>query len=74
MHAVQWMLVNKYWLIPMVVAVASTLATGLSDYPKAAGAVKWLRLGMSLLSMAEHADAPGSLKLPLMLPAKPVQS
>ncbi len=57
--------------IPIAIVILASLVTGLSSYPKASGAVAILQRLVSLLSLVQHFDSPGSLKLPLALPAAP---
>jgi hypothetical protein len=57
--------------IPLFLVVLSSIATGLSNYPKASGAVTVLRKIMGWLSFAQHYDSPGSLKLPIVQPPEP---
>jgi hypothetical protein len=61
---VAWLKDNYVWLVPVVVAVMSSLATGLSEYPKASGVVKVLKLILGVISAVQFKDSPGSLKLP----------
>ena len=67
----QWFLANSSWLVPLIVMLMSSLATGLGDYPKAGGVVKALRLLVSALSLVQFKDGKGSLKLPMVPPALP---
>lgn len=74
-----WFLANSQWIIGLAVAILSTLATGLSDYPTEtpAGAsrlqkvVRCIRIAVALLGVVQFRNAPGSLKAPLAPPAKP---
>ena len=66
-----WLTTNAGWLIPVIVWFLSSLCTGLSDYPKAGGVVKVLRLLMAGVSVVQFRNAPGSLKLPAMPPSAP---
>jgi hypothetical protein len=67
----QWFLANSSWLVPLIVMLLSSVATGLGDYPKAGGVVKVLRLLVSGLSLVQFKDGKGSLKLPMVPPALP---
>lgn len=58
------------WL-PILIAVLASVVTGLSNYPRGEGAVAVLRRVLSLLSLVQHYDSPGSLKLPFLLPESP---
>lgn len=66
-----WLVANSPWLVPLVIAVLSTLATGLSEYPKAGKVVRFLRLAVSVLSLATFKNSPGSLKPPFVPSARP---
>lgn len=63
-------LAGAHLWVPIAVVVLSSVLTGLTAYPQASGAVSVLRKLIALLSLVEHYDGPGSLKLPL-LPAQP---
>jgi cytosine/uracil/thiamine/allantoin permease len=65
-----WFVANAGWLVPLAVSFLSSLATGLSDYPKAAGAAKVIRVAVACLGVVQFRNAPGSLKAPLAPPAK----
>ena len=68
-----WLCANWVTLTAIAIALLSALATGLSDYPRAKGCVKWLRLVVSVLSVVQYRNAPNSLKWPLTRPSVPVQ-
>ena len=57
--------------IPLAIVILSSLVTGLTTYPQASGVVGIIRRVISLLSLVQHYDSPGSLKIPLVLPAAP---
>jgi hypothetical protein len=65
-----WFCANSGWLVPLAITVLSSIATGLSDYPKAGGVVRGLRIAVALLGMVQFRNAPGSIKPPLVPPAK----
>jgi hypothetical protein len=65
-----WFVANAGWLVPLAVSFLSSLATGLSDYPKAEGFVKVIRVAVACLGVVQFRNAPGSLKAPLAPPAK----
>jgi hypothetical protein len=65
-----WFVANSGWVVPLAVSLFSSLATGLSDYPKAAGLVKALRVAIACLGVVQFRNAPGSLKAPFAPPAK----
>ena len=65
-----WFLANASWVVPLIVSFLASLATGLSDYPKAAGAVKVIRIVVAALGVVQFRDAPGSIKAPFAPPAK----
>jgi hypothetical protein len=65
-----WFVANAGWLVPLAVSFLSSLATGLSDYPKAAGVAKVIRVAVACLGVVQFKNAPGSLKAPLAPPAK----
>ena len=66
-----WFLANSGWLVPLAVSLLSSVATGLSDYPKAGGVARVLRVMAGCLSLVQFRNAPGSLKVPLTPPSKP---
>jgi len=66
-----WIVANAGWLVPLAVSFLSSLATGLSDYPKAEGLVKVIRVVVACLGVVQFKNSPGSLKAPLAPPAKP---
>lgn len=66
-----WFAANSSWLVPLLVMLLSSLITGLSEYPKAGGAVKVLRVLLAGLSLVQFKDGKGSLKLPGAPPATP---
>ena len=65
-----WFCANSGWIVPLAITFLSSLATGLSDYPKAGGVVRVLRIVVGCLGVVQFRDAPGSLKAPLVPPAK----
>jgi hypothetical protein len=67
-----WLAANSSWVVPLVILLLSSVVTGLSDYPKAEGAVKVLRILLSGLSLVQFKDGKGSLKLPGTPPAPPL--
>jgi hypothetical protein len=69
-----WLGSNASWLVPVAALAASTLATGLSNYPKAGGFVRVLRLVASCLSLVPFKDSAGSLKLPVVPSAPPAET
>lgn len=66
-----WLAANASWLVPLVIALLSSLITGLTEYPKAGGFVKVLRIVLACLSVVSFKNSPGSLKAPLALPEPP---
>lgn len=74
-----WLGANASWLIPLLITLLSSLATGLGDYPTTTeqGAsrlkkvVRVLRVVAGCLSLVQFRNSPGSLKAPLAPPAKP---
>jgi hypothetical protein len=60
-----WSWFHANWPAILVAAliIIPALITGLSQYPKASGAVKWLRVVFDLLSVVQHADSPGTFKV-----------
>jgi hypothetical protein len=48
-----------------------SLITGLTPYPKAGGAISFLRLALNVLSVLSHHDSPGTFKLPLTVSKTP---
>jgi hypothetical protein len=65
-----WFCANSGWIVPLAISVLSSVATGLSDYPKAGGLVRVLRIVVACLGVVQFRNAPGSLKAPLAPPAK----
>lgn len=65
-----WFVANSGWLVPLAISVLSSLATGLSDYPKANGFVKVLRIVVAALGVCQFKNAPGTLKAPFTPPSK----
>lgn len=65
-----WFLANASWLVPLAITVLSSVATGLSDYPKAGGVVRGIRVAIAVLGVVQFRNAPGSIKPPLAPPAK----
>jgi hypothetical protein len=65
-----WFLANAGWVLPLAVSLLSSVATGLSDYPKAGGVVRVLRVVVACLGVVQFRNAPGTLKAPLAPPAK----
>ena len=65
-----WFVANSGWVVPLAISFLSSLATGLSDYPQAAGFVKALRVAIACLGVVQFRNAPGSLKAPFTPPAK----
>lgn len=59
-----WMAANWPWVLPLAIVVLSSLATGLSKYPRAGGVVTALRVVLDVLSVVTHKDSPGSLSVP----------
>lgn len=61
--------------IPILLTVVSSVVTGLTNYPRAAGFVAELQKVLGVLSLVEHVDAPqttAAVKFPLS-PAKAPQ-
>ena len=69
----KWLVANSQWVVPLITTTAATIATGLKEYPKAAGVVKWLWMVVALFSVVQFKDGKGSLKLPFAPPATPVE-
>lgn len=65
-----WFCANSQWLVPLAITLLSSLATGLSDYPKAGGVVRVLRIVVGCLGLVQFRNAPGSIKPPFVPPAK----
>jgi len=73
-----WFLANSGWLLPLVITLLSSVATGLSDYPtetpagasRLKKAVRVLRLVVACVGVVQFRNAPGSLKSLLVPPAK----
>ena len=65
-----WFLANSGWLVPLAISVLSSIATGLSDYPRATGVARALRIAVACLGVVQFRNAPGSLKAPFAPPAK----
>lgn len=70
-QTVAWLVAHKEVVIPLMVVLLSSLATGLSRYPKVGGWTYWLRWAAGLLSSVTHADAPGTFKFPGLPPPVP---
>ena len=66
-----WFLANSGWIVPLAISLLSSIATGLSDYPKAGGVVRGLRIAVAVLGVVQFRDGKGSIKAPLAPPAKP---
>ena len=60
-----WIVANPTKSIAALVVLLATLATGLSNYPKAEGVVKVLRLIVACLSAVPFSNSPGSLRTTL---------
>lgn len=58
-------------LVPILIALLPSVITALTPYPQAAGVVRYLKLGLNLLSLLTHYDSPGTLKAPLTVSAPP---
>jgi len=66
-----WLQANGGWVVPLVVVLLSSLATGLSEYPRAAGAVKVMRMLAAAFSVVQFKNGRGTLKIPCAPPALP---
>jgi hypothetical protein len=66
-----WALAHGPAIAAVLLLALPTLITGLSEYPKAAGMVSFLKVVLNLLSVLTHKDSPGTFKLPLTLSQPP---
>jgi hypothetical protein len=69
-----WIKANATWLVPAIINILSTVATGLSQYPKAKGIASGVRIVISALSWVPFYDSKGSLKVLGMPSAAPESS
>ncbi len=72
----EWLITNWALIMGLVgglIAVA-TFITGLTDTPDDDRVVDWIRRAFGMLSVAEHRDGEGSLKLPGTNPSAPILS
>jgi len=59
-----WLLLHKYEIIPFLVIVVSSIATGLTNYPQAASWFSKIRVILDLISVLTHKDSQNTLKWP----------
>jgi hypothetical protein len=71
---VDWILGNWQLILGLIsglIGIASFI-TGLTDTPDDDKVVDWIRRAFGMLSVAEHKDGEGSLKLPGTTPSAPI--
>lgn len=71
-----WILGNWQLIMGGISALIglATFITGLTDTPDDNKVVDWIRRAFGMLSVAEHRDGEGSLKLPGTTPSAPILS
>ena len=57
-----WLQANYGKILTLIGALLPTLITGLSEFPRAAGVVAWLKKLLALFSLVQHADSAGTFK------------
>jgi hypothetical protein len=57
--------------VTLLLVLIPSLITGLSEYPKAASFVSFLKVLLNLLSVLSHRDSPGTFKLPFTFSQAP---
>lgn len=64
--AADWIEANPGWCKLVALLLLILLGNGLARYPRAAGVLRYVHLGIDLLSPVVRADSPGTFKPPLV--------